>query len=81
MMKLRQCGETWVSQENGHFSFNNGSNSSWIRNSVLEKYVYGNQVLDMHKPFCRDYFHTFMCSCRYQFITNKLKKIFAAIYL
>jgi hypothetical protein len=19
----------------------------------------------MHKPFCRDYFHTFMCSCRY----------------
>jgi hypothetical protein len=32
---------------------------------VLEKYAYGNQVWDMHKPFCRDYFHTFMCSCRY----------------
>jgi hypothetical protein len=27
MMKLRECGETWVSQENGHFSLNNGSNS------------------------------------------------------
>jgi hypothetical protein len=25
MMKLRQCGETWVSQENGHFSLNNGA--------------------------------------------------------
>ena len=24
-MKLRQCVETWVSQENGHFSLNNGS--------------------------------------------------------
>ena len=35
MMKLRQCGETWVSQENGHFSLNNGSNSSWIRNSAI----------------------------------------------
>jgi hypothetical protein len=23
------------------------------------------QVWDMHKPFCRDYFRTFMCSCRY----------------
>ena len=32
---------------------------------VLEKYAYGNQVWDMHKPFSRDYFHTFMCSCRY----------------
>ena len=35
MMKLRQCVETWVSQENGHFSLNNGSNSSWIRNSAI----------------------------------------------
>ena len=36
MMKLRQCGETWVSQENGHFSLNiNGSNNSWIRNSAI----------------------------------------------
>ena len=34
MMKLRQCVETWVSQENGHFSLN-GSNSSWIRNSAI----------------------------------------------
>ena len=34
-MKLRQCVETWVSQENGHFSLNNGSNSSWIRNSAI----------------------------------------------
>jgi hypothetical protein len=24
-----------VSQENGHFSLNNGSNSSWIRNSAI----------------------------------------------
>jgi hypothetical protein len=42
MMKLRQCGETWVSQENGHFSLNNGSNSSWIRNSAIsyEKKIY-----------------------------------------
>jgi len=35
MMKLRQCVETWVSQENGHCSLNNGSNSSWIRNSAI----------------------------------------------
>ena len=35
MMKLRQCVETWVPQENGHFSLNNGSNSSWIRNSAI----------------------------------------------
>ena len=34
-MKLRQCVETWVFQENGHFSLNNGSNSSWIRNSAI----------------------------------------------
>ena len=34
-MKLRQCGETWVSHENGHFSLNNDSNSSWIRNSAI----------------------------------------------
>ena len=33
MMKLRQCGETWMSHENGHFSY--GSNSSWIRNSAI----------------------------------------------
>ena len=41
-MKLRQCGETWVSQENGHFTLNNGSNSSWIRNSAIsyEKKIY-----------------------------------------
>ena len=32
-MKLRQCVETWVSQENGHFSLNN--HSSWIRNSAI----------------------------------------------
>jgi hypothetical protein len=41
-LKLRQCGETWVSQENGHFSLNNGSNSSWIRNSASsyeKKYI------------------------------------------
>ena len=35
MMKLRQCGKTWESQENGHFSLNNGANSSWIRNSAI----------------------------------------------
>ena len=35
MMKLRQCGETWVSHENGHFSLNNDSNSSWNRNSAI----------------------------------------------
>jgi hypothetical protein len=35
MMKLRQCGETLESQENGHFSLNNGANSSWIRNSAI----------------------------------------------
>ena len=35
MMKLRQCGETWMSHENGHFSLNNGSNSSWIWNSAI----------------------------------------------
>jgi hypothetical protein len=35
MMKLRQCVETWVSQENGHSSLNNSSNSSWIRNSAI----------------------------------------------
>ena len=35
MMKLRKCGETWESEENGHFSLNNGSNSSWIRNSAI----------------------------------------------
>ena len=35
MMKLRHCVETLVSQENGHFSLNNGSNSSWIRNSAI----------------------------------------------
>jgi hypothetical protein len=23
-MKLRQCGKTWESEENGHFSLNNG---------------------------------------------------------
>ena len=42
MMKLRQCGETWVSQENGHLSLNNGSNSSWIRNSAIsyERKIY-----------------------------------------
>jgi hypothetical protein len=34
-MKLRQCGKTWESQENGHFSLNNGANSSWIRNSAI----------------------------------------------
>ena len=42
MMKLRQCVETWMSQENGHFSLNNGSNSSWIRNSAIsfeKKYI------------------------------------------
>ena len=42
MMKLRQCVETFVSQENGHFSLNNGSNSSWIRNSAIayeKKYI------------------------------------------
>ena len=35
MKKLRQCGETWLSHENGYFSLNNGSNSSWIRNSAI----------------------------------------------
>ena len=35
MMKLRQCGKTWESQENGHFSLNNGANSSWIGNSAI----------------------------------------------
>jgi hypothetical protein len=35
MMKLRQCGKTWESQENGHFSLNNGANSSRIRNSAI----------------------------------------------
>jgi hypothetical protein len=35
MMKLRQCGKTWESGENGHFSLNNGANSSWIRNSAI----------------------------------------------
>ena len=35
MMKMRQCGKTWESQENGHFSLNNGANSSWIRNSAI----------------------------------------------
>jgi hypothetical protein len=35
MMKLRQCGKTWESQENDHFSLNNGANSSWIRNSAI----------------------------------------------
>ena len=40
MMKLRKCVETWVSQENGHFSLNNGSNSSWIRNLYLSVDVY-----------------------------------------
>jgi hypothetical protein len=33
--ELRQCGKTWESEENGHFSFNNGANSSWIRNSAI----------------------------------------------
>ena len=42
MMKLRQCGETWESQENGHFSLNNGANSSWIRNSVIS---YGKKII------------------------------------
>ena len=32
---MRQCGKTWESQENGHFSLNNGANSSWIRNSAI----------------------------------------------
>jgi hypothetical protein len=35
MMKLRQCGKTWESEENGHFSLNNGANSYWIRNSAI----------------------------------------------
>jgi hypothetical protein len=37
---------------------------------LLLKYVYGNQVWDMHKPFCRDYFHTFMCkkNCRHPLV-------------
>ena len=35
MMKLRQCGKTCESQENCHFSLNNGANSSWIRNSAI----------------------------------------------
>jgi hypothetical protein len=35
MMKLRQCGKTWESEENGHFSLNNGANNSWIRNSAI----------------------------------------------
>ena len=35
MMKLRQCGKSCESQENCHFSLNNGANSSWIRNSAI----------------------------------------------
>jgi hypothetical protein len=35
MMKLRQCGKTCESQENGHFSLYNGANSSRIRNSAI----------------------------------------------
>ena len=35
MIKLRQCGKTWESEENGHFSLNNGANSYWIRNSAI----------------------------------------------
>ena len=35
MMKLRQCGKTWESQENCHFTLNNGANSSWIWNSAI----------------------------------------------
>jgi hypothetical protein len=27
--------KTWESQENGHFSLNNGANSSWIRHSAI----------------------------------------------
>ena len=44
MMELRPCGETWVSQENCHFSLNNGSNSSWIRNSAIS---YGNKIISL----------------------------------
>jgi hypothetical protein len=36
MMKLRKCVETWVSQENGHFSLNNGSNSSTLSCAVVD---------------------------------------------
>jgi hypothetical protein len=34
-MKLRQCGKTLASEENGHFSLNNCANSSWIRNCAI----------------------------------------------
>jgi hypothetical protein len=39
MMKLRQCGKTCESQENGHFSLNNGANSSWIRFPMEKKNI------------------------------------------
>jgi hypothetical protein len=47
-MKLRQCGKTWESEENGHFSLNNGANSSWIRNSAIS-YEKKNKIWFVYK--------------------------------
>ena len=41
----RQCSKTRESQENGHFSLNNGANSSWIRNSAIS---YGKKKFDLY---------------------------------
>jgi hypothetical protein len=54
MMKLRQCGETWVSQENGHFSLNNGSNSAVVDINLLQINCSQNFLLKMCKKNCTD---------------------------
>jgi uncharacterized protein (DUF779 family) len=86
MMKLRQCVETWVSQENGHFSLNNGSNSSWIRNSAISyekknKKLYRHPLVDINNinvPGQRICSHFLVQIPRAdgEIVTNKLLLIF-----
>ena len=78
MMKLRECGETWVSQENGHFSLNNGANSSWIRNSAIsyEKKKYKIDLYTNTRKCClllfKEKYALVYCTCTLKYKSNIL---------